>query len=128
MKGRIIILIKIDATGPDILLLNKREGARLLKGTCFEYYLKSSSIVFDAHFYVVRMRENLVKGVQEAGWILTMEDLGNYKVDVIDALAVKTWAKELIRLRCEARLEGVVVAVECIVRGFYGLQYHPEAM
>ncbi|GJX44231.1 hypothetical protein Tco_0260907 [Tanacetum coccineum] len=45
---------KIDAIGPDILLLNKREGGRLMKGTCFFYYLKSSSIVFDADFYVIQ--------------------------------------------------------------------------
>lgn len=41
-------------------------------------------------FYDGVIGENLVKDVQEAGGILTMEDLRNYEVDVMDALAVKT--------------------------------------
>ncbi|KAF5726033.1 gamma-glutamyltranspeptidase 3-like isoform X2 [Tripterygium wilfordii] len=39
-------------------------------------------------FYNGAIGEKLIKDVKEAGGILTMEDLRNYKVDVMDALAV----------------------------------------
>lgn len=39
-------------------------------------------------FYSGTVGEKLVKDVREAGGILTMEDLRNYKVDVMDAMAV----------------------------------------
>ncbi|KAK9099199.1 hypothetical protein Syun_026244 [Stephania yunnanensis] len=39
-------------------------------------------------FYNGSVGENFVKDVRRAGGILTMEDLRNYKVDVIDAMAV----------------------------------------
>ncbi|CAK9148554.1 unnamed protein product [Ilex paraguariensis] len=39
-------------------------------------------------FYNGTIGENLVKDVKEAGGILTMEDLRNYKVDVMDAMSV----------------------------------------
>lgn len=41
-------------------------------------------------FYDGVIGEKLVKDVQDAGGILTMEDLRNYDVDVTDALAVDT--------------------------------------
>nr|XP_043626653.1 glutathione hydrolase 3-like [Erigeron canadensis] len=41
-------------------------------------------------FYAGVIGEKLVKDVQAAGGILTMEDLRNYSVDVMDALAVDT--------------------------------------
>ncbi|XP_071686167.1 glutathione hydrolase 3-like [Rutidosis leptorrhynchoides] len=41
-------------------------------------------------FYDGVIGENLVKDVQDAGGILTMEDLRNYKVEVTDAVAVDT--------------------------------------
>lgn len=37
-------------------------------------------------FYNGSVGEKLVKDVREAGGILTMEDLGNYRVDVMDAM------------------------------------------
>ncbi|GJS93747.1 hypothetical protein Tco_0800715 [Tanacetum coccineum] len=44
-------------------------------------------------FLYVRMRENLVRDVQEARRILTTEDLRDYKLDVMDAHAFKTWGE-----------------------------------
>nr|GEW34372.1 hypothetical protein [Tanacetum cinerariifolium] len=37
-------------------------------------------------------------------------------------------SKQKKRSKINKRLQGVVVAVECVIRGFYGFQYHPEAM
>jgi len=47
-------------------------------------------------FYNGTVGEKLVKDVQNAGGILTMEDLRNYKVKVTDALAVEVMGYKLL--------------------------------
>ncbi|GKD98114.1 hypothetical protein Tco_1382011 [Tanacetum coccineum] len=83
-------------------------GAEKIDDVTGEQYVERADanvvvmILKTSSFYVeqggqVRIWENLVKDVQETGGILTIEDLRNYKVNVMDVLAVTTMSKALIR-------------------------------